>query len=259
MLQSGKCVGKPPTQQVLQQAPQLELQLLKREKQVMIVESPSRTTRLLIVDDHPLVRSGIISIITMENDLEVCGEAEDHAAAMELVALHEPDLVLVDLSLKNSNGLNLLKDIAQNHNNVLTLAVSMHDEYTYAVRCLKAGAKGYIMKQEGTEKILEAIRCVLSGQTYLSPTMTQATVEQLGAGKAASGSNPVDALSNRELELFQLTGQGKEISEIAQIMNISPRTVEVHRSHIKKKLGLRTSTDIFQMAYDWLRQNGIQP
>lgn len=225
----------------------------------MIVESPIRTTRLLIVDDHPLVRSGIISIIQMEEDLDVCGEAEDLTTALELVQKHSPDLVLVDLSLKNSNGLNLLKDITQNHPDVLTLAVSMHDEYTYAVRCLKAGAKGYIMKQEGTEKILEAIRCVLSGQTYLSPTMTQATVEQLGAGKAASGSNPVDALSNRELELFQLTGQGKEISEIAQIMNISPRTVEVHRSHIKKKLGLRTSTDIFQMAYDWLRQNGIQP
>ncbi len=225
----------------------------------MIVESPSRTTRLLIVDDHPLVRSGIISIIQMEKDLDVCGEAEDQTTALALVAQHKPDLVLVDLSLKNSNGLNLLKDISQNHPEVLTLAVSMHDEYTYAVRCLKAGAKGYIMKQEGTEKILEAIRCVLSGQTYLSPTMTQATVEQLGAGKAPSGSNPVDALSNRELELFQLTGQGKEISEIAQIMNISPRTVEVHRSHIKKKLGLRTSTDIFQMAYDWLRQNGIQP
>ncbi len=225
----------------------------------MIVESPIRTTRLLIVDDHPLVRSGIISIIQMEEDLDVCGEAEDLTTALELVQERNPDLVLVDLSLKNSNGLNLLKDITQNHPEVLTLAVSMHDEYTYAVRCLKAGAKGYIMKQEGTEKILEAIRCVLSGQTYLSPTMTQATVEQLGAGKAASGSNPVDALSNRELELFQLTGQGKEISEIAQIMNISPRTVEVHRSHIKKKLGLRTSTDIFQMAYDWLRQNGIQP
>ena len=225
----------------------------------MIVESPSRTTRLLIVDDHPLVRSGIISIIQMEEDLEICGEAEDQTTAMELVAEHSPDLVLVDLSLKNSNGLNLLKDLSQNHPDILTLAVSMHDEYTYAVRCLKAGARGYIMKQEGTEKILEAIRCVLSGQTYLSQTMTQATVEQLGAGKAASGSNPVDAMSNRELELFQLTGQGKEISEIAQVMNISPRTVEVHRSHIKKKLGLRTSTDIFQMAYDWLRQNGIQP
>jgi len=225
----------------------------------MIVESPSRTTRLLIVDDHPLVRSGISSIIQMEADLEVCGEAEDQTSAMNLVAKENPDLVLVDISLKNSNGLNLLKEINQNHPRTLTLAVSMHDEYTYAIRCLKAGAKGYIMKQEGTEKILEAIRCVLTGKTYLSDTMTQATVEQLGAGRAATGSNPVDVLSNRELELFQLTGQGKEISEIARIMNISPRTVEVHRSHIKKKLGLRTSTDIFQMAYDWLRQNGIQP
>ncbi len=155
--------------------------------------------------------------------------------------------------------MNLIKDISKNYPKTMILAVSMHDEYTYAIRCLKAGAKGYIMKQEGTEKILEAIRCVMTGKTYLSDTMTQATVEQLGAGKAVTGSNPVDVLSNRELELFQLTGQGKEISEIANIMNISPRTVEVHRSHIKKKLGLRTSTDIFQMAYDWLRKNGIQP
>ncbi|PID79165.1 DNA-binding response regulator [bacterium DOLZORAL124_64_63] len=225
----------------------------------MIVESPRRTTRLLIVDDHPLVRSGITSLIQIENDLEVCGEAEDQTTAMEKIAELQPDLVLVDISLKNSNGLNLLKAISQNHPKVMTLAVSMHDEYTYAVRCLKAGARGYIMKQEGTEKILEAIRCVLGGKTYLSEEMTQATVEQLGTGRAPTGSNPVDVLSNRELELFQLTGQGKEISEIAQIMSISPRTVEVHRSHIKKKLGLRTSTDIFQMAYDWLRQNGIQP
>jgi DNA-binding NarL/FixJ family response regulator len=232
---------------------------LKRENKVMIVESPSRTTRLLIVDDHPLVRSGIISLIQLESDLEVCGEAEDHATALKLIGDLSPDLVLVDISLKNSNGLNLLKDLSQNHPKILTLAVSMHDEYTYAVRCLKAGARGYIMKQEGTEKILEAIRCVLSGKTYLSQTMIQTTVEQLGGGQVAPGASPVSALSNRELELFQLTGQGKEISEIAQIMNISPRTVEVHRSHIKKKLGLRTSTDIFQMAYDWLRQNGIQP
>ncbi len=223
----------------------------------MIVESPRRTTRLLIVDDHPLVRSGITSLIQIENDLEVCGEAEDQTTAMEKIAELQPDLVLVDISLKNSNGLNLLKAISQNHPKVMTLAVSMHDEYTYAVRCLKAGARGYIMKQEGTEKILEAIRCVLGGKTYLSEEMTQATVEQLGTGRAPTGSNPVDVLSNRELELFQLTGQGKEISEIAQIMSISPRTVEVHRSHIKKKLGLRTSTDIFQMAYDWLQHRHL--
>ena len=115
------------------------------------------------------------------------------------------------------------------------------------------------MKQEGIEKIRDAIVCVLNGKTYLSEEMTRNAVEQLGNGGQPHSTSPVEALSNRELELFQLTGQGKEISEIAEIMNISPRTVEVHRSHIKKKLGLRTSTDIFQMAYDWLRHNGMQP
>ncbi|MBU8870357.1 MAG: response regulator transcription factor [Gemmatimonadales bacterium] len=223
------------------------------------MENLQSATRLLIVDDHPLVRSGIKALIQLEDDLEVCGEAEDHLEALDEINLKKPDLVLVDLSLKNSNGLNLLRDISQQHPNVQTLAVSMHDERTYAVRCLKAGAKGYVMKQEGTEKIRDAIRHVISGKTYLSPKMTESAVEQLAPGGAQIGANPTDALSNRELELFQLTGQGKEISEIAEIMKISPRTVEVHRSHIKKKLGLKTSTDIFQMAYDWLRQSGMQP
>ena len=225
----------------------------------MTVATEKKITQLLIVDDHPLVRSGIKAIINLEPDLDVCGEAEDHASALRAIAALRPDLVLVDISLKNSNGLNLLKDIAQDFPRVSTLAVSMHDEFTYAIRCLKAGAKGYIMKQEGTEKILEAIRCVLGGRTYLSHEMTQSAVDQLGTGRPASGASPVDVLSNRELELFQLTGQGLEIAQIAEVMNISPRTVEVHRSHIKKKLGLRTSTEIFQMAYDWLRHNGLQP
>ena len=223
------------------------------------MEKGSAVTRLLIVDDHPLVRSGIRALVNMEEGLDVAGEAEDHREAMDAIADDKPDMVLVDISLKNSNGLNLLKEIAQTYPEMTTLAVSMHDEYTYAIRCLKAGAKGYIMKQEGTEKIIEAIHTVLNGKTYLSPMMTQAAVDQLGAGKSPAGASPVEALSNRELELFQLTGQGKEISEIAEIMNISPRTVEVHRSHIKKKLGLRTSTDIFQMAYEWLRSSGMQP
>ncbi len=216
-------------------------------------------TRVLIVDDHPLVRSGIKALINMEDDLDVSGEAEDHRDAMDAIAADRPDMALIDISLKNSNGLNLLKEISQTYPDLITLAVSMHDEYTYAIRCLKAGASGYIMKQEGTEKIIEAIRTVIDGKTYLSPMMTQAAVDQLGAGKSSTGASPVEALSNRELELFQLTGQGKEISEIAEIMGISPRTVEVHRSHIKKKLGLRTSTDIFQMAYEWLRASGMQP
>jgi len=223
----------------------------------MNAQARTEVTKLLIVDDHPLVRSGIRSIIQMESDLTVCGEAEGHDEAMAAIAKHGPDLVLVDISLKDSNGLSLLKDIKQNYPNILTLAVSMHDEYTYAVRCLKVGAKGYIMKQAGTEKILEAIRCVLSGKTFLSDGMTQIALDQLGS-EIPDGS-PVEVLSNRELELFQLTGQGKEISEIAKIMKISPRTVEVHRSHIKKKLGLRTSTDIFQTSYEWLKQNGMLP
>lgn len=225
----------------------------------MLVQSEQKVTSILIVDDHPLVRQGIQALINLEDDLEVCGEAEDHMEALSAIEENQPDLVLVDISLKNSNGLNLLKDISAQYPDVLTLAVSMHDEYTYAIRCLKAGARGYIMKQEGTEKIRDAIRHVIAGKTYLSEKMTQNAVEQLGPGRAQVGANPTEALSNRELELFQLTGQGKEISEIAEIMNISPRTVEVHRSHIKKKLGLRTSTDIFQTAYDWLRHSGLQP
>lgn len=219
----------------------------------------NQTYRLLIVDDHPLVRSGIRAILQLEADLEVCGEAESQEQALAMVASLDPDLVLVDITLKNSSGLTLLKELQTSYPDVLTLAVSMHDEYTYAVRCLKAGAKGYIMKQAGTERIRDAIRCVLEGGIYLSEKMTQSAVEQLGTGRAPGVASPVEVLSNRELELFQLTGQGKEISEIAEIMQISPRTVEVHRSHIKKELGLRTSTDIFQSAYEWLRQSGIQP
>ncbi len=223
------------------------------------METPKKVTSLMIVDDHPLVRAGIKALVQLEPDLDVCAEAEDQWEAMQAVAEQQPDLVLVDLSLKNSNGLNLIKELNQKYPRILLLAVSMHDEYTYALRCLKAGAKGYIMKQEGTEKILEAIRCLLNGQTYLSDEMTRNAMDHLSGGRPAPGTSPVDLLSNRELELFQLTGRGLEISQIAKMMKISPRTVEVHRSHIKKKMGLRTSTEIFQVAYDWLRSNGLQP
>jgi DNA-binding NarL/FixJ family response regulator len=225
---------------------------------VIQTEKGCDVIRLFVVDDHPLVRSGIRALLDLEDDLAVCGEAEGHGDAMELIAGDQPDLVLVDISLKDSNGLNLIKELSQKYPSVATLAVSMHDEYTYAIRCLKAGAKGYIMKQEGTEKILEAIRCVQAGETYLSKAMHQAVVDQL-SNPTAAGASPVEILSNRELEVFQWTGQGKEIQEIAEIMTISARTVEVHRSHIKKKLGLRTGTEIFQAAYKWLRESGMLP
>jgi len=216
--------------------------------------------RILIIDDHPLVRSGICSMLELETDLDVCGEAEDTQSAMSAISDLSPDLALVDISLKGgASGIELLKNIRQKHPDLKTLAVSMHDEETYALRALKAGAQGYVMKQEGTEKIREAIRCVLEGRTYLSEAMTQTAVDHLGAGGIPRDNSPSSVLSDRELELFELTGQGKEIAEIARIMNISPRTVEVHRSHIKKKLGLKTSTEIFQCSYEWLRERGMKP
>jgi len=218
------------------------------------------TYRILIVDDHPLVRSGIVTLLELDPDLEVCGEADDPQEALASIDETRPDLALVDISLKGgTSGLELLKTIRQKYPKMKTLAVSMHEEQTYALRALKAGAQGYIMKQEGTERIKDAIRCVLEGRTYLSDEMTQAAVDQLGQGGKPQDNSPAAILSDRELELFELTGQGKEINEIAKIMNISPRTVEVHRSHIKKKLGLKTSTDIFQCAYEWLREQGMKP
>ncbi len=216
--------------------------------------------RILIIDDHPLVRSGICAMLELDADLEVCGEAEDPVSALDAIQNHTPDLALVDISLKGgTSGLELLKSIRQKYPSIKTLAVSMHDEESYALRALKAGAQGYVMKQEGTEKIREAIRCVLDGRTFLSENMTQTAVDHLGAGGIPRDNSPSSILSDRELELFELTGQGKEIAEIARIMSISPRTVEVHRSHIKKKLGLKTSTEIFQCAYEWLRERGMKP
>ncbi len=216
--------------------------------------------RILIVDDHPLVRSGICSMLDLEDDLSVCAEAEDIPSALEAIDTTDPHLALVDITLKGgTSGLELLKSIRQKYPKLKTLAVSMHEEETYALRALKAGAQGYVMKQEGTEKIREAIRCVLDGRTFLSEAMTQTAVDHLGAGGIPRDNSPSSVLSDRELELFELTGQGKEIADIARIMNISPRTVEVHRSHIKKKLGLKTSTEIFQCAYEWLRERGMKP
>jgi len=215
-------------------------------------------TRILIVDDHPLVRSGLKTVLELEPDLEVCGEAEDVQEALAATASGDPHLVLVDITLKRSSGLELIKELRARNPEVLTLAVSMHDEFTYAIRVLRAGANGYIMKVEGTGKILAAIRSVLEGKTYLSEAMTRAAVDQLGRG-VPSHASPVDVLSDRELQLFELTGRGKEIVEIAEFMQISPRTVEVHRSHIKKKLALKSGTDIFQRAYEWLREDGIRP
>jgi len=223
-----------------------------------VMEKSTQAATMVIVDDHPLVIEGIKSLVDLQDDLEVIGDAPGETAAMKLVASLRPDIALVDLSLKEGAGLNLIKQLSRRFPDLIILAVSMHDEYTFAMRSVKAGARGYVMKQEGTEKILEAIRCAQSGEIFLSPAMMRKAVDVLSGDSPVPGSSPAEHLSDRELELFQLTGMGLQIPEIAQRMNISPRTVEVHRSHIKKKLGLRTSTEIFQVAYDWMRESGQQ-
>ncbi len=222
------------------------------------MDTPAKISTVVIVDDHPLVVAGIKSLLDMQEDLEIVGEAAGETEALGLVDALGPDIALVDLSLKEGSGLSLIKALGRKHPEMIILAVSMHDEYTFALRCIKAGARGYIMKQEGTGKILEAIRRAQAGEVYLSENMMRLAVDYISGERPAPGASPADHLSDRELELFQLTGQGLQIPEIAERMGISPRTVEVHRSHIKKKLGLRTSTEIFQVAYDWLRDTGQQ-
>jgi DNA-binding NarL/FixJ family response regulator len=207
--------------------------------------------RILLVDDHPIVRQGLAEMINHEKDLHVCGTAEDLHAALDKLEELKPDLVVTDISLKNSNGLELLKNIKVRHPKMLVLMLSMHDESLYAVRALRAGAAGYIMKQEATEKVLTAIRQVLVGEIYLSDKMEKKMMQQLVGGKSARTGSPIEDLSDRELEVFGMIGQGHGTRQIAEQLHLSIKTVESHRAHIKEKLHLKNATELVQHAIQW--------
>jgi DNA-binding NarL/FixJ family response regulator len=207
--------------------------------------------RILLVDDHPIVRQGLAEMINQEKDLHVCGTAEDLHAALDKLEELKPDLVVTDISLKNSNGLELLKNIKVRHPKMLVLMLSMHDESLYAVRALRAGAAGYIMKQEATEKVLTAIRQVLVGEIYLSDKMEKKMMQQLVGGKSARTGSPIEDLSDRELEVFGMIGQGHGTRQIAEQLHLSIKTVESHRAHIKEKLHLKNATELVQHAIQW--------
>ena len=207
--------------------------------------------RILLVDDHPIVRQGLAEMINQERDLQVCGTAEDvHRALAEMETLR-PDLVIADISLKGSNGLELLKNIKIRFPRLAVLVLSMHDESLYAVRVLRAGAGGYIMKQEATECVLAAIRQVLAGEIYLSPAMEKKMMHQLVGGHVARTGSPIEDLSDRELEVFGLIGQGHGTRQISEELHLSIKTVESHRAHIKEKLNLRSATELVQHAIQW--------
>lgn len=206
--------------------------------------------RILIVDDHPIMRFGLARLVESEPDLRVSHEAGTAREALAYLETEKPDLVLVDMTLPDRSGLELIKDIRAAFEGVLCLAISMHDEELYAERVLRAGGRGYVMKEEAPDKLIQAIRRVMSGGVFLSEKM-EARVVELFAGGGRGGS-PVDRLSDRELEVFQLLGQGHGTREIAGKLSVSVRTIDAHRAHIKEKLGLRDATELVHQAVRWV-------
>jgi len=206
--------------------------------------------RIVIIDDHPIVRRGFAQLINREADLTVVGEAEDHLSAQTVISETKPDLALVDLTLKESDGLELIKTINAQYPKVKTMVISLHDERVYAERALRAGAKGYIMKSEATENVMTAIRTVLKGSMYLSDDMQERMLSQF-AGNSKKETSPIDVLSDREFEVFRMVGDGLETREIAKRLTLSVKTIETYKSHLKTKLDLHSSTELIQRAVEW--------
>jgi DNA-binding NarL/FixJ family response regulator len=216
----------------------------------------TKPVKILIVDDHPIVREGLAARIARQPDLAVCGEAEDVNTALELVKSTGPDLVIVDLSLKSGQGLDLIRRIHAFSESTKTLVSSMYDESLYAERALRAGALGYVNKQEMSEKIIEAIRQVLDGKIYLSPNMTERLLHRAVGAQPQLVQSPVETLSDRELEIFKLVGLGKTTRQIAGELHLSIKTVETHRENIKSKLHIVNAAELSREAVQWVMENG---
>jgi DNA-binding NarL/FixJ family response regulator len=207
--------------------------------------------RVFIVDDHPIVRQGLALFINREADLTVCGDAEEAGSALQRIQALRPDIVLVDISLNGPDGLDLLKNLRAYDHRLPVLILSMLDETLYAERALRAGASGYIMKQEATEKVLVAIRRILGGGIYVSDRMSGLMMLQFVGGALAPAVSPVAGLTDRELEVFRLIGEGHGTRQIAEDLHISIKTVESYQAHIKEKLSLRNARELVQRAIQW--------
>jgi DNA-binding NarL/FixJ family response regulator len=210
--------------------------------------------RILLVDDHAVVRFGIAQLINRQGDMVVCGEEEDAGNALSAIEKLKPDLVIADISLKDSSGLELMRNIKAQYSGLPVLVVSAHDESIYAEIAFRAGALGYLMKHEALEKVLTAIRRVWSGNIYVSDTLAAKMLQQQVRGKPDLQESPVKSLSDRELEVFQLIGQWKKTSEIAQELHLSVKTIEYYREQIKHKLNLKNSAELTQYATSWVQR-----
>src|ERR1700722_2452796 len=207
-----------------------------------------RKKTVFVVDDHPLLRQGLALMINREPDLTVCGEAEEAQAAMRAIAVKQPDILIADISLNGPDGLDLLKSLRTLYPDLPVLILSMHDESIYAERALRARANGYIMKAEATEKVLIAVRRILGGEIYLSDRMANKLLHQYVSGASADVNSRLSALSDRELEVFRLIGEGNSTRQIAEKLHLSVKTVETYQAHIKEKLSLHSGRELVQHA-----------
>jgi DNA-binding NarL/FixJ family response regulator len=213
--------------------------------------------KVLLVDDHPFMRAGLAQLIDRQTDLEVCGEAGNPIEAIREMARVFPDLVLTDVTMPGRSGLEFIKDLCAQHPSLLILVVSMHDEAIYAERSIRAGARGYIMKEAGGDNLLAAIRQVLRGEVYVSSRMATRILDSLSSRRPRGSSSPIAKLTDREFEIFQLIGHGRSTRDIAAELHLSPKTVDVHRGHIKEKLGLEDATALVRHAVRWVETPGV--
>jgi DNA-binding NarL/FixJ family response regulator len=227
----------------------------KEPKEPSPPPAASLRKRIMVVDDHPMTRGGLVGLINAQVDLQVCCEAGTPAEAMTILAKVTPDLVVTDLSMPGRSGTEFIKDILAIHPDLPVLVLSMHDEDIHAERVLRAGARGYIMKDAGAAKMLEAIRQVATGQVYVSPEMASKVLNALSGTRPRGSNSPIDKLSDREFEVFQMIGQGLTTKEIAGRLHLSPKTVDVHRGNLKVKLGLRDATSLMRQAVRWVEAN----
>jgi len=209
--------------------------------------------RVLIVDDHPILRKGLSLLINSEPDLTVVAEADNAQRALEKIEAYKPDLFIVDISLPGIDGIELIKTVKLSNRDLPALVVSMHDESLFAERALRAGARGYIMKQEALEKVLVAIRRVLAGEIFVSEKIATSMLEKLVSSEGKAASSPIGLLSNRELTVFRMIGQGYKTSQIAEKLHLSVKTIESYRAHIKEKLKLTDGTDLLKSAIQWVQ------
>ena len=213
----------------------------------------SNVSRILIVDDHPIVREGLAMHLASQSDLEVCGEATDLPGALALLASTPFDVAIIDISLMNSNGLDLVRIIKERYECVRVLVWSMYPEHVYAERALRAGAQGYLHKGQATQHVLNAVRDIIHGKTYVSGTLAEQLLRRV-VGRNSEERSPIDTLSDREFEAFRLIGAGMTTHSISQRMHVSPKTIETYRARIREKLGLENTTELIQRAAQWVME-----